>query len=115
MIDGTAYVREPPSPSMAHQEILGGLCVQIANALEDSPSRVYIAPLDVRLPKTGEADDQIDTEVWLVHPDDRTLRIYRLENGCYGRATVLELKGQTALIGVGDVIIDWDEVLARLT
>ena len=53
-------------------------------------------------------------EVWLIHPIDRTLRVYRLENSCYGRATVLDLKGQTTLTVVGDVIIDWDEVLAKL-
>ena len=53
-------------------------------------------------------------EVWLVHPADRTLTIYRLERGCYGRATVLELKGQTALTAIRDVIVDWDEALAEL-
>lgn len=167
VIDGTAYVREPPSPSVAHQVIVGKLYQQIENALENSPHRVYMAPLDVRLPKNSDADDQIDTvvqpdvlivsdsqkidargvrgapdwvaevlspgtarydqtvklaayeragvrEVWLVHPIDRTLTIYRLERGCYGRAKVLELEGRTALTAVADVIIDWDEVLARL-
>ena len=127
-----------------------------------------MAPLDVRLPKTGDADDQIDTvvqpdifivsdprkfdargvrgapdwvaevlspstarndqtiklaayeragmrEVWLVHPLDLTLAIYRLEKGSYGRATVLELEGQTALTAVSDVTVDWDKVLARLS
>lgn len=167
VIEGTAYVREPPSPSVAHQAIIGKLYQQIENALENSPCRVYMAPLDVRLPKTTDADDQIDTvvqpdvlivsdlqkidargvrgapdwvaevlststasydrtvklaayeragvrEVWLVHPFDRTLAIYRLERGHYGRATVFELKGQTALTAVCDVIIDWNKVLAKL-
>jgi len=166
VIDGTAYVRSP-SPSFPHQLIVGALYHQIANALENSSYRVCMAPLDVRLPKTGDADDQIDTvvqpdvfivsdaqkidvrgvcgapdwvaeilspstarydqtvklaayeragvrEVWLVHPIDRTLAIYRLEKGSYGRATVLELQGQTALTAVGDVVVDWDKVLARL-
>jgi Uma2 family endonuclease len=66
LIDGTAYVREPPAPSWSHQGIVGELHRQIANALEDKPCRVRVAPLDVRLPKSTEADDQVDT---VVQPD----------------------------------------------
>ncbi len=66
LINGTAYVREPPSPSVPHQVIVGELYRRIADALEDKPYRVYIAPLDVRLPKSNEEDDQIDT---VVQPD----------------------------------------------
>jgi Uma2 family endonuclease len=66
LIDGTAYVREPPSPSPSHQLILFELGRQIAAALEDSTCRVYVAPLDVRLPKSTEDDDLVDT---VVQPD----------------------------------------------
>ena len=66
LIDGTAYVREPPSPSPSHQWILFELGRQIAAALEDSSYRVYVAPLDVRLPKSTETDDLVDT---VVQPD----------------------------------------------
>jgi len=66
LIDGTAYVREPPSPSLSHQEIVVELCRQLGNALEDQPCRVCVAPLDVRLPKSTEEDDQVDT---VVQPD----------------------------------------------
>jgi Uma2 family endonuclease len=66
LIDGTAYVREPPSPSVPHQRIVGELHRQIANALKGKPCRVYVAPLDVRLPKSTEEDDQVDT---VVQPD----------------------------------------------
>jgi Uma2 family endonuclease len=66
LIDGTAYVREPPAPSRLHQKIVVELCKQLATALEDSPSEVYVAPFDVRLPRSTEADDQIDT---VVQPD----------------------------------------------
>jgi hypothetical protein len=34
--------------------------------------------------------------------------------GCYGRATLLELKGKTQLTAVPGVTIDWDRVLAKL-
>jgi Uma2 family endonuclease len=66
LIDGTAYVREPPSPSWLHQGIVGELYLQIAIALKGKPFRVRVAPLDVRLPKSTEEDDQVDT---VVQPD----------------------------------------------
>jgi Uma2 family endonuclease len=167
LIDGTAYVREPPAPSATHQVIVGELHRQIANALKGSPCRAYVAPLDVRLPKSSEEDDKVDTvvqpdvlivcdrekldgrgargapdwlvevlspstarhdrvvkipayeragvrEVWLVHPVDRKLAIYRLEAGRYGPPTVFELKGRTQITAVPGVTVDWDEVLAEV-
>ena len=168
LIDGTAYVREPPSPSWLHQGIVGELHRQVGNALEDKPCHVYVAPFDVRLPKSTEDDYQVDTvvqpdvlivsdlkkldargmrgapdwvaevlspstarhdqtvklsayeragvrEVWLIDPIDRTLTIYQLEAGYYGRATLLELKGRTPLTAVPGVIIDWARVLAKMS
>ena len=168
LINGTAYVREPPSPSRSHQRIVAEIFRQVATALEDKPCQVYVAPFDVRLPKSTEQDDQIDTvvqpdvlivcdlqkldergvcgapdwvaevlspstawhdqfvkipayeragvrEVWLVHPIDCTLTLYRLEGGHYRRATILELKGQTQLTAVPGVTIDWGQLLARIS
>ena len=66
LINGTGYVREPPAPSPAHQALVVELCRQLANARQDTPCRVYVAPLDVRLPKSTEEDDQVDT---VVQPD----------------------------------------------
>jgi Uma2 family endonuclease len=54
-------------------------------------------------------------EVWLVHPIDRTLAIYQLGAGRYGRASVLELKGRTQIAAVPGVTIDWDEVLVKIS
>jgi Uma2 family endonuclease len=168
LIDGTAYVREPPAPSRAHQEIVVELCCQVAKMLEDKPGRVYVAPFDVRLPKSTEEDDQVDTvvqpdvlivsdlqkldargmrgapdwiaevlspssgsydrtvklsayeragvrEVWLVDPIQRTLTIYQLEAGNFGRGIILELKGRTPLTAVSGVTIDWERVLAKMS
>jgi Uma2 family endonuclease len=168
LINGAAYVREPPAPSPSHQGIIVELCRQAANALEGKPCRVYVAPFDVRLPKSTEADDQVDTvvqpdvlivsdlkkldargmrgapdwvaevlspstarhdqtiklsayeragvrEVWLIDPIDRTLAIYQLAAGYYGRATILELKGQTPLTAVPGVTVDWARVLAKMS
>jgi Uma2 family endonuclease len=167
LIDGTAYVREPPAPSNLHQAIVLELGRQVANALEDKPCRVRVAPFDVRLPKSTEEDDQVDTvvqpdvlivsdlrkldargmrgapdwvaevlspstarhdqtvklsayeragvrEVWLIDPVDRTLTIYQLEAGYYGRPTTLELKGRTQLTAVPGVTIDWARALAKM-
>ena len=66
LINGTAYVREPPAPSPSHQGIVVELCRQVANALKGQPCRVYVAPFDIRLPKATESDDEIDT---VVQPD----------------------------------------------
>src|SRR5690348_17990794 len=66
LIDGTAYVREPPSPSRSHQKIVGEIFKQLDIALENRSCEVYVTPFDVRLPKSTEEDDQIDT---VVQPD----------------------------------------------
>ncbi|MGH8229113.1 MAG: Uma2 family endonuclease [Steroidobacteraceae bacterium] len=161
LVNGTAYVREPPAPSRPHQELVGELYHQLRLALEDKSCRAYIAPFDVRLPRSGEADELIDTvvqpdvlvvcdvakldgrgmrgapdwiaevlspstasydqiiklpayersgvpEVWLVHPIDRTLSIYRLEDRRYGRPIILELRGKTLIDALPGVSIDWD-------
>ena len=168
LINGTAYVREPPAPSRSHQGIVLELGRQAADALEGRSCHVYIAPFDVRLPKSTEEDDQVDTvvqpdvlivsdlkkldargvrgapdwvaevlspstashdqtvklsayeragvrEVWLIDPVDRTLTIYRLEAGSYGRATSLKLEGRTQISAVLGVTIDWNRVLAKLS
>ncbi|MBS0419548.1 MAG: Uma2 family endonuclease [Proteobacteria bacterium] len=66
LLDGTAYVREPPSPSWTHQGIVGELHYQARRALEGTQWKVCIAPLDVRLPKSNERDEDVDT---VVQPD----------------------------------------------
>ncbi len=66
LIDGVAYIKEPPAPLRCHQELAGELYLQLRLALEGEPCRVYVAPFDVRLPKSGEADELIET---VVQPD----------------------------------------------
>jgi len=65
LIDGMAFAMGP-APARRHQAALLELARQVANILEDSPCRPYIAPFDVRLPKTDETDDDVDT---VVQPD----------------------------------------------
>jgi Uma2 family endonuclease len=167
VIDGVAYVREPPSPSPTHQELVVELLHELRCALEGKSCRVYVAPLDVRLPRSSESDEKIETvvqpdvfivrdrgktdgrgvrgapdwlaevlspstasydqsvkiplyeragvsEVWLVQPTDRTLAIYRLEDGRYARPIYQELKGKTFLSAIPGVSVDWDRMMTRL-
>jgi Uma2 family endonuclease len=168
LVDGVAYIREPPAPSWSHQLMVGELYLQLAAALEGSRYRVCIAPSDIRLPKGVEADDDVDTvvqpdvfivsnrakvdtrglrgapdwlaevlspstarhdqfvktpayeragvrEVWLIHPINQTLMIYRLKGGSYGGPTIRDLEGKTRLTAVPGAVVDWDRLLARIS
>jgi Uma2 family endonuclease len=53
-------------------------------------------------------------EYWLVHPTDRLVTIYRLENGVFGRPSVQALEGVTAVGVLPGVEVAWDELVARL-
>jgi hypothetical protein len=50
LIDGVAYVREPPAPSRLHQDVVVELCRQVTKSLEGRPCRVYVAPFDYSSP-----------------------------------------------------------------
>jgi Putative restriction endonuclease len=104
---------------LRHQFIVVGLCSQIDIALKDEPCHVYVAPFDVRLPhdqgvKIPAYERAGVREVWLVHPGDRTVAIYELNAGRYGHPSVRELEGRIPINAVPGVIIDWDEVLAKV-
>jgi Uma2 family endonuclease len=65
LIDGVAYLMAP-APTLDHQDVAGEIYFQLRRALEGKPCRAFIAPVDVRLPKAGEADERVDT---VVQPD----------------------------------------------
>ena len=65
LIDGTAYLMAP-APTLAHQDVVGEIYFQLRQALQGKSCRAFIAPVDVRLPKADEADDQVDT---VLQPD----------------------------------------------
>jgi Uma2 family endonuclease len=48
-------------------------------------------------------------EYWLVHPEERLLMIYRLEQCVYGKPDVQELTGTTRVGILPEVAIQWDE------
>lgn len=61
LIDGVAYAM--PGPLRIHQEVVTALTAQISSYLKGKPCKVYVAPLDVRLPRQNEPDDDVDTTV----------------------------------------------------
>jgi Uma2 family endonuclease len=65
LIDGEAFLMSP-APRLRHQSIVGELNRQLANFLLDKPCRVFVAPVDVRLPHGDESDHEVDT---VVQPD----------------------------------------------
>ena len=82
LIDGQAYAKSP-GPNRRHQELVGEIFRQIADTLEGAPCRVYVAPLDIRLPRGNEADDDVDT---VVQPDISVIcdRTKLDDRGCRG-------------------------------
>jgi Uma2 family endonuclease len=50
-------------------------------------------------------------ELWLVHPTDRVVTVYRLEGSAYGRPTVQEIVGALSVGTLPDIRIDWERVL----
>ncbi|MCI0654870.1 MAG: Uma2 family endonuclease [Methylococcaceae bacterium] len=166
LIDGIAYAMSP-APDLAHQDLVGEIYLQVRLALKGKPCRVFIAPVDVRLPKQEEPDERIDTvvqpdvlvvcdggkldrrgvrgapdwivevlspstaghdhirkrklyeqhgvkEYWLIHPVDRLLTVYRLIDAEYGKPELYELNGETQVGVLPDIIIQWDDLAARL-
>lgn len=65
LVEGVAYLMAP-APDLAHQDVAGEIFFQARRALEGKSCRVFIAPVDVRLPNSDEADDAVDT---VVQPD----------------------------------------------
>lgn len=54
-------------------------------------------------------------EYWLVHPVDRVLTMYQLEGKEFAKPIIVELAGETAITVLDDVLIQWDDLLTRLS
>lgn len=166
IIDGQVYMMSP-APILAHQDVAGEIFYQAKQALQGKTCRALIAPLDVRLPRHNEADEDTDIvvqpdvlvvcdphkldrrgvrgapdwvvevlspksasrdqiekrriyerhgvlEYWLVHPTDRVLIIYRLENGEYGKPDIFALQGSTPVSVLPGISIDWEALVPYL-
>ena len=49
-------------------------------------------------------------EVWLVHPADRLVTVYRLEDGAYGRPKISDLQGVLEVERLPGMTIDWAQL-----
>lgn len=65
LIDGIAWAMSP-APLTVHQELLTRLFGRLSACLSGKPCRLFVAPFDVLLPSSGEADEEVDT---VVQPD----------------------------------------------
>jgi Uma2 family endonuclease len=65
LIDGEVFMMTP-APLLTHQDVAGEIFFQAKQALRDKPCRAMIAPLDVRLPRGEETDEETDV---VVQPD----------------------------------------------
>lgn len=54
------------------------------------------------------------SEYWLVHPADRMITVYRLQEEEYGKPEVLELIGETAVGVLPGVSVCWNDLVQRL-
>jgi Uma2 family endonuclease len=64
IIDGQPYAMA--ASGLQHQSVLGRLFVQLLSYFDARGCRVLLAPFDVRLPRSNEPDDSIET---VVQPD----------------------------------------------
>lgn len=65
LIEGEPFLMSP-APSSAHQELVSELLFQLRLFLRGKDCQALVSPIDVRLPKAREADDQVAT---VVQPD----------------------------------------------
>jgi len=54
-------------------------------------------------------------EYWLVHPTDKVVTIYLLENGAYGKPALQELAGTTSTTALPGITIVWERVLREVS
>lgn len=66
IIDGIPY-NMAPAPSPRHQSICMALSAEFYNHFKNKPCKVFAGPLDVRLPRKGESEDEKILDV--VQPD----------------------------------------------
>jgi Uma2 family endonuclease len=81
LFDGQFHVSEP-APHPRHQLVTGCLFTQIEAFFHGKPRIAFVAPLDVRLPRSGEKDGQ---ERNVVQPDIAVCDRAKLDDrGCRG-------------------------------
>lgn len=110
LIDGIAYDMSP-TPPVIHQLILGNLLLQFYPVMEKTACKVYIGPLDVRLPIAGEDGMTAST---VLQPDLLVVcdREKLDERGCVGSPTLVVeiLAPHTVKKDTGEKLHKYEEV-----
>jgi len=101
LIDGVAYLMAPPAPTLDHQDFAVEVLSPSTASHDQVRKRRIYERAGVR-------------EYWLVHPTDRIITIYRLENGEFGKPDVGELSGETPVGVLPGIAICWDGLVSRL-
>lgn len=52
-------------------------------------------------------------EVWLVHPTDRSITVYRLQNRVFGRPEIHEMKGVLVVEAIAGLHVDCDRMAVK--
>lgn len=68
-----------PAPNRYHQEISLELTIQLKSALRDNPCKLYVAPFDVRLPRTNGGETVVQPDLCIVCDEAKLT-----EQGCTG-------------------------------
>lgn len=53
-------------------------------------------------------------EYWLLHPTDRIVTVYRLENREFGKPDIFDMSALTAVGILPGVAVVWEDLLKRL-
>lgn len=82
LIKGKLYILSP-APAERHQRLVTNLTIEIGSHFKGKACRVYVAPFDVRLVKTGVDDGDVST---VVQPDICVIcNAHKIdEKGCAG-------------------------------
>ena len=68
-----------PAPNRYHQEISLELTILLKTALRDNPCKLYVAPFDVRLPRTNGGETVVQPDLCIVCDEAKLT-----EQGCTG-------------------------------
>lgn len=71
--------RMSPAPSRYHQKVAGNLHLALGNHFQGGPCELYIAPFDVRLPRTGGGESVVQPDLCVICDEDKLT-----ERGCTG-------------------------------
>lgn len=102
LIKGKVFKKMSPAPLNVHQRVVRDLGTEINNFLKGKSCEMFMAPFDVRFPKTDAGDDKIYT---VVQPDITVVcDTTKLdEKGCVGAPDMI-----VEVLSEGTAVRDWN-------